>query len=61
MHDTAMEEALIRILNPRHSIDILRDVAYWLLQHDIKVMMAACDTFRYGAVEQLAPVYMQFK
>ncbi|GKV03292.1 hypothetical protein SLEP1_g15622 [Rubroshorea leprosula] len=79
---TAMEEALVRILTPRRSIDILRDVhaakeqrrpyvvvfvgvngvgkstnlakvAYWLLQHNIKVMMAACDTFRSGAVEQL--------
>lgn len=79
---TAMEEALLRILTPRRSIDILRDVhaakeqgkpyvivfvgvngvgkstnlakvAYWLLQHDISVMMAACDTFRSGAVEQL--------
>ncbi|KAF7154222.1 hypothetical protein RHSIM_Rhsim01G0028300 [Rhododendron simsii] len=78
----AMEEALVRILTPRRSIDILRDVhaakeqrkpyvvvfvgvngvgkstnlakvAYWLQQHDIKVMMAACDTFRSGAVEQL--------
>lgn len=111
-----MEEALVRILTPRRSIDILRDVhaakeqrkpyvvvfvgvngvgkstnlakvklsklgrffifflfslfedgilsdslcangnlqvAYWLQQHDIKVMMAACDTFRSGAVEQL--------
>ncbi|KAK8597477.1 hypothetical protein V6N13_094884 [Hibiscus sabdariffa] len=78
----AMEEALVRILTPRRSIDILRDVhaakeqrkpyvvvfvgvngvgkstnlakvAYWLLQHDVSVMMAACDTFRSGAVEQL--------
>ncbi|KAK7410699.1 hypothetical protein VNO78_01699 [Psophocarpus tetragonolobus] len=78
----AMEEALIRILTPRRSIDILRDVhaakeqrkpyvvvfvgvngvgkstnlakvAYWLLQHEVSVMMAACDTFRSGAVEQL--------
>jgi len=78
----AMEEALLRILTPKRSIDILRDVhqareagkpytivfvgvngvgkstnlakvAYWLQQHDIKVMMAACDTFRSGAVEQL--------
>ncbi|XP_019188184.1 PREDICTED: signal recognition particle receptor subunit alpha-like [Ipomoea nil] len=78
----AMEEALVRILTPKHSIDILRDVhtakeqgkpyvvvfvgvngvgkstnlakvAYWLLQHKINVMMAACDTFRSGAVEQL--------
>ncbi|KAJ4957969.1 hypothetical protein NE237_025080 [Protea cynaroides] len=79
---TAMEEALVRILTPRRSIDILRDVhvakeqgkpyvvvfvgvngvgkstnlakvAYWLLQHNVSVMMAACDTFRSGAVEQL--------
>ncbi|XP_078438794.1 signal recognition particle receptor alpha subunit family protein [Wolffia australiana] len=79
---TAMEEALLRILTPKRSIDILRDVhvskehgkpyvivfvgvngvgkstnlakvAYWLQQHDLKVMMAACDTFRSGAVEQL--------
>eukprot|EP00897_Mesotaenium_endlicherianum_P002686 jgi/Mesen1/2445/ME000158S01643 len=78
----AMEEALQRILTPKRSIDILRDVhaakeqgrpyvitfvgvngvgkstnlakvAYWLLQHDVKVMLAACDTFRAGAVEQL--------
>ncbi|KAK9149780.1 hypothetical protein Scep_008537 [Stephania cephalantha] len=78
----AMGEALERILTPRRSIDILRDVhaakeqgrpyvivfvgvngvgkstnlakvAYWLQQHNISVMMAACDTFRSGAVEQL--------
>ncbi|WVZ19616.1 hypothetical protein V8G54_006938 [Vigna mungo] len=82
VHVAAMEEALIRILTPRRSIDILRDVhaakeqrkpyvvvfvgvngvgkstnlakvAYWLLQHKVSVMMAACDTFRSGAVEQL--------
>ncbi|PIA25386.1 hypothetical protein AQUCO_11700004v1 [Aquilegia coerulea] len=79
---TAMEEALVRILTPKRSIDILRDVhaakeqgkpyvvvfvgvngvgkstnlakvAYWLQQHKVSVMMAACDTFRSGAVEQL--------
>ncbi|XP_044951974.1 signal recognition particle receptor subunit alpha-like [Hordeum vulgare subsp. vulgare] len=79
---TAMEEALVRILTPRRSIDVLRDVhaakdrgtpyvivfvgvngvgkstnlakvAYWLLQHDLSVTLAACDTFRSGAVEQL--------
>ncbi|KAG2411323.1 hypothetical protein I3760_Q010800 [Carya illinoinensis] len=78
----AIEEALVRILTPRCSVDILRDmhaarehrkpyvvvfvsvngvgkstdlakVAYWLLQHEINVMMAACDTFRSGVVEQL--------
>jgi len=79
---TAMEDALLRILTPRRSIDILRDVhaakergrpyvivfvgvngvgkstnlakvAYWLLQHNLSVTLAACDTFRSGAVEQL--------
>eukprot|EP00898_Chlorokybus_atmophyticus_P008287 jgi/Chlat1/845/Chrsp104S01194 len=79
---SAMEEALVRILTPRRSTDILRDVlgarergspytivfvgvngvgkstnlakvAYWLQQHDISVLIAACDTFRAGAVEQL--------
>ncbi|BBN16302.1 signal recognition particle receptor subunit alpha [Marchantia polymorpha subsp. ruderalis] len=78
----AMEEALLRILTPKRSVDILRDVqaakeqgrpfvivfvgvngvgkstnlakvAYWLQQHGVSVMMAACDTFRSGAVEQL--------
>nr|KAJ0221857.1 hypothetical protein LSAT_V11C200064860 [Lactuca sativa] len=77
-----MKDALVRILTPRRSVDILRNVhvskeqrkpyvvvfvgvnrvgksinlakvAYWLQQHDINVMMAACDTFRSGAVEQL--------
>ncbi|KAL2613482.1 hypothetical protein R1flu_025174 [Riccia fluitans] len=79
---SAMEEALLRILTPKRSVDILRDaqvakeqgrpfvivfvgvngvgkstnlakVAYWLQQHGVSVMMAACDTFRSGAVEQL--------
>ncbi|CAK9858291.1 unnamed protein product [Sphagnum jensenii] len=78
----AMEGALLRILTPKCSVDILHDihqakeqgrpyvivfvgvngvgkstnlakVAYWLVQHDVSVMMAACDTFRSGAVEQL--------
>jgi len=78
----AMEAALVRILTPSRSIDVLRDVhaakdsgrpyvivfvgvngvgkstnlakvAYWLLQHDLTVTLAACDTFRSGAVEQL--------
>jgi len=31
----------------------LAKVCSWLLQNDLKVMMAACDTFRAGAVEQL--------
>lgn len=78
----AVEEALTRILTPKRSIDVLREVkaaqakghpyqivfvgvngvgkstnlakvAYWLLQNGITVMIAACDTFRSGAVEQL--------
>lgn len=31
----------------------LAKIAYWLLQHGISVIIAACDTFRAGAVEQL--------
>jgi signal recognition particle receptor subunit alpha len=79
---TAVEQALTRILTPKRSIDVLREVraskergkpyvivfvgvngvgkstnlakvAYWLLQNGQKVMIAACDTFRSGAVEQL--------
>lgn len=36
----------------RHTSSSLQ-VAYWLLQNGVKVMIAACDTFRSGAVEQL--------
>ncbi|CAO3638824.1 unnamed protein product [Cunninghamella blakesleeana] len=79
---TSMESALKRILTPKTSLDILRDieqaksenrpytitfigvngvgkstnlskVCFWLLQNNIKVLIAACDTFRSGAVEQL--------
>ena len=78
----AFEEALTRILTPRRSVDVLREVraargrgrpytivfvgvngvgkstnlakvAYWLKQNGASVMLAACDTFRAGAVEQL--------
>eukprot|EP01080_Neovahlkampfia_damariscottae_P008738 gene8738-686_t len=31
----------------------LSKVCYWLQQNNLKVMIAACDTFRSGAVEQL--------
>ena len=31
----------------------LSKVAFWLLQNRMKVLIAACDTFRSGAVEQL--------
>ncbi|KAG0043819.1 hypothetical protein BGZ83_010996, partial [Gryganskiella cystojenkinii] len=77
-----METALKRILTPKTSVDLLRDIAqaqaekrpytivfigvngvgkstnlsktcFWLLQNNLKVLIAACDTFRSGAVEQL--------
>ncbi|KAG0358917.1 hypothetical protein BGZ54_010221 [Gamsiella multidivaricata] len=77
-----MELALKRILTPKTSVDLLRDIAqaqsekrpytivfigvngvgkstnlsktaFWLLQNNLKVLIAACDTFRSGAVEQL--------
>lgn len=31
----------------------LAKICYWLLENDLKVLIAACDTFRAGAVEQL--------
>lgn len=31
----------------------LSKVCFWLLQNNLKVLIAACDTFRSGAVEQL--------
>ncbi|KAK0544404.1 hypothetical protein OC846_006086 [Tilletia horrida] len=31
----------------------LAKVCFWLLQNDLRVLIAACDTFRAGAVEQL--------
>lgn len=31
----------------------LAKICYWLLQNENKVLIAACDTFRAGAVEQL--------
>ncbi|KAJ3409730.1 hypothetical protein HDV05_004287 [Chytridiales sp. JEL 0842] len=79
---SSMETALKRILTPRTSTDVLRDVlaaksagrpyvfvfvgvngvgkstnlskvCFWLLQNKLRVLIAACDTFRSGAVEQL--------
>ncbi|KAJ2162615.1 hypothetical protein GGF46_000488 [Coemansia sp. RSA 552] len=78
-----MATALMRILTPVSSTDIIRDIAhvrgqegrpytmafvgvngvgkstnlskvcFWLLQNKKRVLIAACDTFRSGAVEQL--------
>jgi hypothetical protein len=33
----------------------LAKLAYWLLQNDFSILIAACDTFRAGAVEQVCP------
>jgi len=78
----ALEQGLTRILTPKQSMDILRDikssqaqgrpyvivfvgvngvgkstslskVCFWLKSQGLKVLLAACDTFRSGAVEQL--------
>ncbi|BGP24273.1 signal recognition particle binding protein [Rhodotorula toruloides] len=85
----AMHNALVRILTPKTSTDLLLEiqrkrsasnakgaladpyaiafvgvngvgkstnlskVAFWLLQNRLRVLIAACDTFRSGAVEQL--------
>jgi signal recognition particle receptor subunit alpha len=79
---TALEGELTRILTPKQSLDIVREIKHvrqqgrpyvivfcgvngvgkstslakvcnWLLGNDLKVLIAACDTFRAGAVEQL--------
>ncbi|CAM9154381.1 unnamed protein product [Choristocarpus tenellus] len=79
---SALKEAISRVLTPKKSTDVLREVmtsknkgqvysmvfvgingvgkstslakvAYYLKQNGIKVLIAACDTFRSGAVEQL--------
>jgi signal recognition particle receptor subunit alpha len=78
----ALEVSLRKVLTPKQSIDILRDidaakeqgrpyvvvfcgvngvgkstnlakVCFWLLQNQLRILIAACDTFRSGAVEQL--------
>ncbi|KAF4321102.1 hypothetical protein JM18_004891 [Phytophthora kernoviae] len=78
----ALESALLRILTPKKSTDVLREilqakaegrtysivfvgvngvgkstslskVCYYLKSKGVNVMLAACDTFRSGAVEQL--------
>lgn len=80
--ESAMVASLRRILQPRHEVNILRDVAaaktrgksysiilcgvngvgkstslakiaYWLQQNGNSILIAAGDTFRHGAVEQL--------
>lgn len=80
--EASMVASLRRILQPKHEVNILRDVAsakarnkpysivlcgvngvgkstslakiaYWLQQNDCSVLIAAGDTFRHGAVEQL--------
>ncbi|KAJ3008006.1 hypothetical protein HKX48_008821 [Thoreauomyces humboldtii] len=79
---TNLEPHIRKILTPRTSTDLLRDIfaaqsanrpytitfvgvngvgkstnlskiCFWLLQNNLKVLIAACDTFRSGAVEQL--------
>ncbi|KAI1230818.1 hypothetical protein IHE44_0008700 [Lamprotornis superbus] len=61
----ALQEALVQILQPQRRVDVLRDVmdaqrhrrpyviSFWLIENGFSVLIAACDTFRAGAVEQL--------
>ena len=32
---------------------VIDQICFWLLENGLRVMIAACDTFRSGAVEQL--------
>jgi signal recognition particle receptor subunit alpha len=91
----SLEETLTRLLTPRQSVDVVREVmaakeagrpysivfvgvngvgksttlskvptvacatdtppqiCWWLMHHNLKVMICACDTFRSAAIEQL--------
>ncbi|CAG8532510.1 8695_t:CDS:10 [Paraglomus occultum] len=69
----SMEASLTKILTPKTSVDLLRDIAQaqsesrpyticfigvngvgdYLNMNNLRVLIAACDTFRSGAVEQL--------
>eukprot|EP01029_Cantina_marsupialis_P032291 TRINITY_DN9718_c0_g1_i1.p1 TRINITY_DN9718_c0_g1~~TRINITY_DN9718_c0_g1_i1.p1 ORF type:complete len:560 (-),score=204.69 TRINITY_DN9718_c0_g1_i1:216-1895(-) len=80
--EQAVKDALTRVLTPKRSVDMLREiaqskaegkaysicfvgvngvgkstslakVAYYLTENKYRVLIAACDTFRSGAVEQL--------
>lgn len=48
--DTAIHNEPLRQIFYHFS---LSQIAFWLLENDLRVMIAACDTFRSGAVEQL--------
>jgi len=39
----------------------LAKICYWLLQNELKVYIAACDTFRAGAIEQLKTHVERFR
>ncbi|CAN0215744.1 unnamed protein product [Lampetra planeri] len=78
----ALQDSLLKILQPKRHVNILRDVieakkkkqpyvitfcgvngvgkstnlaktCFWLIENEFSVLVAACDTFRAGAVEQL--------
>ncbi|VDP93433.1 unnamed protein product [Echinostoma caproni] len=36
-----------------HSVPSVFQIAFWLIEKNFRVLIAACDTFRSGAVEQL--------
>ncbi|CAG8494396.1 17261_t:CDS:10, partial [Funneliformis caledonium] len=47
------ERFLLADLTVAHNSTNLSKTCFWLLQNGLKVLIAACDTFRSGAVEQL--------
>ncbi|GBC03987.1 hypothetical protein RclHR1_05440005 [Rhizophagus clarus] len=47
------ERILLADLTVSHNSTNLSKTCFWLLQNGLKVLIAACDTFRSGAVEQL--------
>ena len=40
-------------MKPMFSVFLLLQICFWLIENGFRVLIAACDTFRAGAVEQL--------
>ncbi|KAH0999471.1 hypothetical protein HUJ04_001361 [Dendroctonus ponderosae] len=51
-----LTDSLVQILSPNRRVGKstnLSKICFWLIENDLQVLIAACDTFRAGAVEQL--------
>lgn len=48
-----LHHVLFRVLLLHDSLFFFLQISFWLLENGFSVLIAACDTFRAGAVEQL--------